>query len=96
MIAGGNQETADIPGLPVKALYTVEMINLETLNSSMMEAEMSMPRAFPTPVIVGEGEQRSGYIAGGLVYDGVTADDQQIITPLTGLEYSAEGNPPTR
>ena len=32
MIAGGNQETADIPGLPVKALYTVEMINLETLN----------------------------------------------------------------
>ena len=46
MIAGGNQETADIPGLPVKALYTVEMINLETLNSSMMEAEMSMPRAF--------------------------------------------------
>ena len=72
------------------------MINLEMLNSSVMEAEMSMPRAFPTPVIVGEGDQRSGYIAGGLVYDGVTADDQQIITPLTGLEYSAEGDPPTR
>ena len=33
----GATRTADIPGLPVKALYTVEMINLETLNSSMMK-----------------------------------------------------------
>jgi len=96
MVAGGNKETADIPGLPVKALYSVEMIDLTTLRSSVMEAEMSMPRAFPTPVIVGEGDQLSGYIAGGLVYDGVTADDQQIITPLTGIEYSAEGDPPTQ
>jgi hypothetical protein len=96
MVAGGNRETNQIPGLPVQALYSVEMIDLSTLQSSMMEAEMSMPRAFPTPIIIGEGEERSGYIAGGLVYDGVTADQQQIITPLTGIEYSAEGRPPTR
>jgi hypothetical protein len=96
MVAGGNRETNQVPGLPVQALYSVEMINLSTLQSNIMEAEMTMPRAFPTPIIVGEEGDLSGYIAGGLVYDGVTADAQQIITPLTGIEYSAEGAPPTQ
>jgi hypothetical protein len=96
MVAGGNRETNQVPGMPVEALYSVEMIDLTTLQSNLMQAELSMPRAFPTPIIVGDGDELSGYIAGGLVYDGVTADDQQIITPLTGIEYSAEGAPPTR
>jgi hypothetical protein len=96
LIAGGNRETGGLPGLPLEALNSAEILNLDNLQTNMMEAQLTMPRAFPTAVAVGEGVDSNGYVAGGIVYDGTSADRQEIITPLTGIEYSAEGPPPTR
>lgn len=94
LVAGGNDDTPQNVNRPLEALDSAEIITLETLNSQLMVPFLTMPRAFPTPISGELDDDQVGYIAGGLVYDGRTDEDQYLVTPLTGIEYSAEGPPP--
>ncbi|MBF95096.1 MAG: hypothetical protein CMH58_08055 [Myxococcales bacterium] len=94
LIAGGNDDTPQNLNRPLVALDSAEILTLETLDSQLMVPFMTMPRAFPTPISGQLDDAQVGYIAGGLVYDGRTDEDQYVVTPLTGIEFSAEGPPP--
>ena len=92
LIAGGNDDTPQNLNRRLVALDSARSLTLETLDSQLMVPFMTMPRANP---ISGQlDDAQVGYIAGGLVYDGRTDEDQYVVTPLTGIEFSAEARPP--
>jgi hypothetical protein len=93
LVAGGNHDTPQDPNTPVQARNSAEVINLTDLQSRLLVPQLTMPRAFPIPISVDVDGDQQGYIIGGLVYDGRTHEDQDIITPLTGMEFSAAGPP---